>query len=299
MKKLLFTLSLLIIFGISLNSCLKDQSSSPNPGYDVQSDASNATILLENPLDLYLQADRAIRLQHDSIVARNINQSSFSFKVGYINFTVSPADSTTYPKTITVDFGTDTTNTYTGIMFINMSGNMKKAGSTCGLTYENLATSNIHIYGNDSIVSQGVNGSGSVISRYNMNDNHLRYTNGSSGSILPYSGRIIGKYNLTTKANVIDSIEIIGTDDKAVGYRVFNYTSFKLQINSDCGYFNNGVIKCDISPGGVKTGYLIYDYSVSSTGNSGSCDDTGGLYFYSYTNENYSTQYLFAAKEFK
>jgi len=295
MKKLLITLSILIIFGFTLNSCIKE-AATPDPGFDISQTGANSTQFLEAPLDVFLQADRAIRFQHDSIIAKHINQSTFSFKIGYINLTVSPADTTTFPKTITLDFGSDTTNVYTGKMIITMGGNMRISGSKCSINYQSLITAKSLIAGNDSIISSGINASGSIVSRYNMHGGHL---NGYGNKAMTYDGRIIAKYNIASGANVIDSMEIKGTDINAVGYRLYSIPNYKLQINKDCNFFNTGVIESDITLNNILTGNLIYDYSYNSSGVSGACDADGTIYAYSYINKDYAQQYLFTVKMFE
>src|SRR5690349_21948594 len=84
MKKTLFPLLALVVAGITFNSCLKE-SKSPEPGYNVIETGVNATQIMEAPMDVYLQADRAIRLQRDSIIYKHINQSTFTFNIGYIS----------------------------------------------------------------------------------------------------------------------------------------------------------------------------------------------------------------------
>jgi len=295
MKKLLISLSILVVFGFTLNSCIKAPNE-PTAGYDVVTTAANSVQFLEAPLDLYLQADRAIRFQRDSIIANHIHQSTFSFKIGYVNLTVSPADTTTYPKTIILDFGADTTKSYTGKMYITMLGNMRVSGSKCALVYQNLIAGNSLIIGNDSIISSGINASGSIVSRYNIHGGHL---NGYGNQVMIYDGRVIAKYNLTSGANVIDSLEIKGTDINSVGYRLYSIPIYKLQITSDCNYFNTGIIKSDISINNTLTGQMVFDYSYSSSGVSGVCDSDGALYVYSYISKTFSQQYLFAAKKFE
>ncbi len=294
MKKLLITLTILVVFGFTLNSCLKEQAAQ-DPGYNIVETGANSTQLLETPIDIFMQADRAIRYQRDSIIANHINQSTYSFKIGYINLTVSPADTTTFPKTITLDFGTDTTKAYTGKMFISMLGNMRISGSKSAIVYQNLITGNSLITGNDSIISSGINASGSIVSRYNMHSGHL---NGYGNKMMACDGRIIAKYNIPSGANVIDSLEIKGTDANAANYRLYSIPIYKLQITKDCNYFNTGVIKSDITLNGVLTGYLAYDFSYSNSGVSGACDADGALYAYSYINKNYAQQYLFMVRSF-
>jgi len=294
MKKLLIAFAFLIVAGITVTSCIKD-SKQPDPGYNVVADGTNTSQLLEAPLDVFLQVDRAIRSQHDSIVAKNINQASLTYKIGYISLTVAPADTVTYPKTLTVDFGTDTTNTYQGKMVIKILGNMKMNGSKSAISYVNLYTGKSNIVGTDSVISSGVNASNSVVTRYNMHGGKLM---GYGSKLVNYDGRVIAKYNLTSKANVMDSVEINATDADLVGYKIYSVANYKLIITKDCNYFSTGIILTDIKINNVLTGNLVYDYSYSQSGTTGGCDADGSISAYSYVNKNYQQFYLFAAKKF-
>ncbi|MDP4290345.1 MAG: hypothetical protein Q8908_04620 [Bacteroidota bacterium] len=293
MKKSLISLAILIIGGFSLSSCVKEYKA-PEPGYNVIETGVNSTQLAEAPMDVYFQADRAIRCQRDSIKANNINQSSYSFNIGYITYTIAPADTTTYPKTITVDFGSDTTKAYTGKMTIKMSGNMRNNGSKCALSYQNLITGKSNIVGTDTIFSSGVVG-GYLSSRYNMHGGQLI---GYGNKMISYSGRIIAKYNVSTGVNVMDSVEINATDANSVVYKLYSVPSYKTQISPNCNYINDGVIKADIKLNNILTGLMIFDYSYNSSGLAGDCDSNGAIYAYSYLNKNYGAQYLFIAKKF-
>lgn len=295
MKKLLILLPILIVAGFSLNSCLKE-AKAPTPGYNVTETGVNATQLIEAPLDLFLQADRAIRFQRDSIIAKSINQSTFSFKMGYISLTVSPADTITYPKTITLDFGSDTSKSYTGKMIIKLNGNMKNAGSNCSISYLNLITGKSLISGNDSIISSGKNSSGSIVTRYNMHGGQLT---GYGDKRITYDGRVIAKFNLSIGTNVLDSVEINATDANLAVYKLYSIPIYKLQITSDCNYFNTGVIIADIKINSVLTGNLAFDFSFNPQGYTNACDANGAIYAYSYINKSYQQQYAFYAKKFQ
>jgi hypothetical protein len=292
MKKLLILLTILIVAGFSLNSCLKEPKA-PAPGYDVTETGTNSTQLIEAPLDVFLQADRAIRLQRDSIVARNINQSTFSFKIGYINFTVSPADTVTFPKTVTVDFGTDTSKSYTGKMILKLNGKMRTTGSYCAITYVNLITGKSLIKGTDSIISSGIS-NGNVVTRYNMHGGQLV---GYGNKNISYSGRVISKFNLSTGTNVLDSVEINATD---ANQWVYSIPVMKLQVTSDCNYFNAGTIYSDIKINNVLTGYMAFDFSTDYYGNTNYlCDAYGAIWAYSKLNNNYKGLFMFYAKKFQ
>jgi len=293
MKKLLFLLAILIVAGFSMNSCIKE-SKAPNPGYDVTETGVNSTQLIEAPLDVFLQADRAIRLQRDTIIAGKINKPTYSFKIGYINFTVAPADTVTFPKTITVDFGSDTAKTYTGKMILKLNGKMRTNGSWCAIQYVNLITGKSTISGTDSIISSGIS-NGNIVTRYNMHGGQLV---GYKSKNITYSGRVISKFNTSTGTNVLDSVEINAVDGNQWVYKLYSIPVQKLQITSDCNYFNAGGIVSDIKINNVLTGNLGFDFSFNYSGYTYACDADGAIYAQSYLNKNYYQPFYFYAKKF-
>lgn len=297
MRKLLISLTVLVAAGFSLSSCLKE-AKVEDPGFDIQVIGSNTTTIMEVPLDVYLQADRAIRFQRDSIISKNINQASLNFKMGYISLTVTPADTVTYPKTIELDFGSDPLMPYQGKMTITMNGNMWVSGSKCALNYQGLVSAGNSILGNDSIISQGKNSSGSIVSHFVMHGGELKDVNAKK---ITYTGNIIGKFNLTSKVNLLDSVSINATDVNLNDYRLYSIPTYKLQIAKGCSFFNTGVISADIKVKGVLTGVMAFDYGYSNPqyGTVNGCDSDGALYISSKTNLNYSGQYNFYAKEFR
>lgn len=295
MKKLLILLPAFVVACFAFNRCIKD-AKTPDPGFNVIETGVNSTQIMEAPMDVYLQADRAIRFQRDSIISKNIKQATFTFKIGYISLTVAPADTTTFPKTVTLDFGADTSQNYTGKMIIKVNGNMRIAGSTCAITYNNLITGQSLITGNDSIISFGNNGSGSIISHYNMHGGHLT---GYQNKAITYDGRLFGKYDISTNTSHIDSLAIVATDASMVVYKLSNFKTFHPNLAPTCNYFNSGVINTDILINNVLTGNLVFDYGYVAQGSAAYvCDNLGQIYTSSYINKSYSGYYNFLAKGF-
>jgi hypothetical protein len=299
MKKISLFLGAILLMGLFFSSCVKDAKTA-NPGFNVSEAGTNALNCLQVPLDIYLQVDRAIRSQHDSIVKFNLNQPSYTYAIGYINYTVLPADTVTYPKTITVNFGSTTTNIYTGTITIQMSGNMNIAGSKCGLTYTNLATGGTStatgatIKGTDSIFATGTNASGSYSYRFKLqSDETLGYNNEK----VSYSGNIYPLFNKTSKAYAMDSVLINATDAGLNSLKLYSIENYKLAKLSTCSYFSTGAINTDVTVGGVLVGTVGFDFSYSSTGVTGDCDSYGAAYV---TGQNsYQNSFAFVAKLFQ
>jgi len=293
MKKLSLFLAALLSIGLFFSSCVKD-SKTVNPGYKIEEVGTNATSCLELPLDVYLQADRAIRSQRDSIIAKNITSGTYTYTIDYINISVYPADTVTYPKTITVNFGTTSTNPYTGTMTIKMNGNMYKSGNNCALSYTNLITNGSTIKGNDSIFSLGLNSSGSYNYRFKVQSGEVL---GYNSEKISYSGNVYPKFNKTSKAYVMDSVLLNATDAGLNSYKMYSHKTYKLQKLSACNYFNTGAINTEITVGGVLVGSLAFDFSYSSTGVTDECDAYGAIY--ASGQNNYQNSFAFLAKKFQ
>jgi hypothetical protein len=293
MKKLSLFLAALLSIGLFFSSCVKD-AKTVNPGYKLDEVGTNTTSMLELPMDVYLQADRAIRSQHDSIVAKSMNQASYTYTIDYISYTVAPADLTTYPKTITVNFGTTTTNPYTGTMTVKVNGDMYTAGNTCALTYTNLVTTGSTIKGNDSIFSLGLNSSGSYNYRFKVQNGEVL---GYNSEKISYSGNVYPKFNSTTKAYVMDSVLLNGSDAGLNSYKMYSHKTYKLQKLSTCNYFNTGAINAEITVGGVMVGSMAFDFSYSTTGVTGDCDAYGAIY--ANGQNSYQNSFAFLAKKFQ
>lgn len=293
MKKLSYYLAALLIAGLSFSSCMKE-SKTVDPGFKVDEVGTNATLCLEIPMDIYLQADRAIRSQRDSIIAKHINQASYTYAIDYINITVAPADTVTYPKTITINFGTTTTNPYVGTITLKITGNMYKAGSKCALTYTDLKTSGTTVKGNDSILALGLNTSGSYNYRFKLQDGEVL---GYNSEKVGYSGNIYSKFNTTSKAYVMDSVLINAIDQGMNSLKMYSHKTYKLQKLNTCSYFNTGAINTEISINGALLGNLAFDYSYASTGVLDDCDVYGAVY--ANGQNSYQNSFMFVAKKFQ
>ncbi len=293
MKKLSFFLVALLSMGLFFSSCVKD-AKTVNPGYKLEEVGTNATSLLELPMDVYLQADRAIRSQHDSIVAKSLNQASYTYTIDYLTITVAPAILNAYPKTITINFGTSTTTPYTGTLTITMTGDMYTAGNYCALAYNNLVTNGSTIKGADSIFSLGLNSSGSYNYRFKLKDGEVL---GYNSEKISYSGNVYPKFNTTTKAYVMDSVLLNASDAGLNSYKMYSHKTYKLQKLSNCNYFNTGAINTEITVGGVLVGNMAFDFSYSTTGVTDDCDAYGAIYANGLN--SYQNSFAFLAKKFQ
>jgi len=78
--------------------------------------------------------------------------------------TLSPADTTTFPKTMTIDFGSGCVSangiTRKGKIVATLSGKIRKSGTTTSVTFSNYYVNNYHVEGTYSITTNSGNGNG-------------------------------------------------------------------------------------------------------------------------------------------
>jgi len=78
--------------------------------------------------------------------------------------TLSPADTTTFPKTMTIDFGSGCVSangiTRKGKIIATLSGKIRKSGTTISVTFSNYYVNNYHVEGTYSITTNSGNGNG-------------------------------------------------------------------------------------------------------------------------------------------
>jgi hypothetical protein len=78
--------------------------------------------------------------------------------------TLSPADTTTFPKTMTIDFGSGCTSangiTRKGKIIATLSGKIRKSGTTTSVSFSNYYVNNYHVEGTYSITTNSGNGNG-------------------------------------------------------------------------------------------------------------------------------------------
>jgi len=92
--------------------------------------------------------------------------------------TLSPADTVTFPKTMTIDFGTGCTSsdgiTRKGKIIATLSGKIKKSGTTVSVAFSNYYVNDYHVEGSYSITNNSGSGNG------------LNYTTATNGGKVTY-----------------------------------------------------------------------------------------------------------------
>lgn len=152
MRKLIFISGTILLFISTLFiSCSKSKKE------EVKQTASDNTIAETSFNDIYNQVDLAARNQATG------NKSPDSLTCAFI--TISPSDTTSFPKTITIDYGAGCTGndgiTRTGKIVATLTGKYRQTGTVITVTLEDYSRNGNEITGTKTITNKGKN-----------NDNH-------------------------------------------------------------------------------------------------------------------------------
>ena len=169
------TFSSFLVIGLlaSMSSCKKDNNTGSSPSNDsTAANQSASSISADNAYDDVFQT--AIQTGYDNNIAYRVSlpengqvqsnavhSKSGSTVSNGVNgcaiYTVSPNDTTTFPKTITVDFGTGCTSssgvTRKGIITYIYSGKLIYPGTTVSATFTNYSVNGYQLQGTYSITN--------------------------------------------------------------------------------------------------------------------------------------------------
>lgn len=153
MKKIVVLFStLLIVIATSLSSCRKEKEEEETNGYSEESVSG--------------YVEKSLSEEEDGLTLKNLNGGiqNCSFVYPSSSCAQISEDVATFPKTITVDFGTGCTDyfgrTRVGKMFIHLTDSFHIAGAVRTVTFENFSINGIGITGTRITTNTGVNGSG-------------------------------------------------------------------------------------------------------------------------------------------
>lgn len=153
-------LAILVVGGIVFFSCKKDNNSSPGNSPDTDSTVSLSTSaattdnMFSDTYDVLGQTTAGNNYLNARI-ATNGRADEVDTIPACATITVSPADTGTYPKTVTVNFGTGCTGWYgvtrSGSITFTFSGHLKNPGTTVTATYNNYKVNGYLVQGNYSV----------------------------------------------------------------------------------------------------------------------------------------------------
>ena len=151
-------------------ACKKDNSSSTPSTADDQTTASLAAgatgseSIYDDTFDVVTQSSEQVGVSTKALepgssigMTRSLNADPLTsyVAVACATVTLSPADTTTFPKTMTIDYGTGCTSTNgitrVGKLVVTLTGKLRNPGSTISVTFDNYSVNGYGLAGTYSI----------------------------------------------------------------------------------------------------------------------------------------------------
>jgi hypothetical protein len=197
--KILQTTGMLLISTMTLiTACKKDSSSSStstadnNSATTLSANGASSDNMFDDALNVTLQTDQDQSLnnyilQKSSVATNGMNGSGSTVTGAYYcaTVTVSPADTVSFPKTITVDFGNGCTSldniTRSGSISYTLSARFSNPGSTISATFNNYVVNGYKLTGTYSITNNSSIANG-VVYTTKVTDGSITYPSDTSYS---------------------------------------------------------------------------------------------------------------------
>ena len=253
---------LAVLLSLVIFSCHKKDNIPDDPGSQSNAiDLTAASTILEN---LYDDVFNQINIEAvNSNIAGRLNTTTGI--QGCAVVTLSPADLTTFPKTMTLDFGSGCSLepvTRKGKLIVTLSGRLKNPGTTVSVAFENYFVNDYKLEGAFNLIN-------------NTTNNVLSFTTQTSNGKLIYPGGLIyythsGTHTYTqiggsnTPSYFDDSWSVTGTG---------NTTS---SANESMTWNITTPLIKNIACGSIVSGIEEFQYNNNTSGNlnfgDGTCD---------------------------
>lgn len=277
MKSRIILMGLITVIILSFQSCTKNNSSKSGLTSDVNL-SSNLTaavaVVASTQLNKASTADiQSLSVTNFDSIKRHhgpdylgMSGNMMKFNIPHISScaTVTVSGST-FPKTITIDYGSGCNNgrgpKMTGKILITMSDTLITAGSIKTITYQNVTVDSMKIEYTGTIKNLGKNVNGNWV----ISSNYTQKTTGRNGDVVveTYSDSIEWVSGFTTADKSDDVFYKTGSGSLTVNDVIkFNRTITKpLLYDSSCDYIKSGTI---VLTKGTDT--IVTDYG------DGTCD---------------------------
>lgn len=265
MKKLNLILVLFCLVGVvTLESCKKRK-------------ANRSTITSQDNAAVEAAFNDVFKITEDALKDNNLEKSMYSLKsIGANCATVNvnpPFPDTTFPKTITVDFGaSNCTDNYgvnrRGMITIVVTGKYRTTGSVISITTQNYYVNDNKVEGTVVVTNLGANAANHTEFSVEISNAKLTYANGDEVTYQSSRVRewVVGEDTDGLIGVLDDEYDITGTAS-GVDRNGLSYTmtiTSPLRVAVVCRWIKQGVV--EIQPDGL---YLrVVDFG------SGSCDAT-------------------------
>ena len=178
-----FTLCILVFF-----SCKKDNNSTDNTNtandsaFNMSTSAAATDNVYNDVYDVLAQTtySSATLSAREAVAGRVDGVDTFA---ACTIVTITPSDNTTYPKTVTLDFGTGCTSWYgvtrSGVITYVFSGKFKTPGTTVTATFSNYKVNGYKVEGSYSIMNSSSISAG-IVFNSSVTNGKVTYPNGTT-----------------------------------------------------------------------------------------------------------------------
>lgn len=265
MKKLIVNPLVLIAFAcMAVTSCKKENT---NEQESSATEVSKDNAQAENVYDDVAQ-------QVDETAMRSVYldpQTTLSSTTGCPAVTIDYPNSTTWPKVVTIDYGTSNCITTNGVsrrgqIIATFSGPYRATGTVISITFNNYFVNDNHVEGLKTITNAGLNTNGQMF--WNINVQNAKITRTDSSYVTWNSTRvrtwIAGQTTYGVRADDVFEISGNATGSNSNGNSFTATITSPLYVAFNCRWIESGVISLTPSNRPART----IDF-----GTAGNCDD--------------------------
>lgn len=182
---------------------------------------------------------------------------------------ITPFDAVTWPKTVTINFGTtnclgDDGNFRRGIITAVFTGPYLDSGTVITVTLTNYYHNDYHIQGTQTITNKGNNSSGHLV--YNVVVNSATVTHPTNGHSSSWTTNQDREYyaGYTTPINIWDDVYLITGTANGVSMEGESYTiatNTPLEVHIGCHWIQAG--KFTLTLGSYPSYPILFDYGTT------------------------------------
>lgn len=269
-RGLLFSMALMLGVFIVVSSCKKDEDDDNNNNTgSYRSAVDNATA--ENMFnDVFKQATDGMIGAQDSVEG---NKSCLQTMASCATLTITPFDLTTFPKTVTVDFGTTnclgTDGRYRrGVVSMTTTGWYRDSGTVITVTPQNYYVNDNLIQGTKTITNMGHNTSGNLVfalfvdGTVTTSDGVIEWTTTRQHEWIEGESTVLNPYDdVYLITGTADGVDVEGND-----FHVVVNTALRVQVG--CRWITAGSLTLT---SGIYS--MVVDYG------NGACDNAATVTF--------------------
>lgn len=270
MKKLIVNPLVLIAFAyMAITSCKKENT---NDQESSATEVSKDNAQAENIFDDVAQ-------QVDETAMRSVYLdplTTLTTTTGCPTVTIDHPNSTTWPKVVTIDYGTSNCINTNGVsrrgqIIATFSGPYRATGTVISISFDNYFVNDNHVEGLKTIANAGLNTSGQMF--WNINVQNAKITRTDSSYVTWNSKRvrtwIAGQATNGVRADDVFEISGGATGSNSNGNSFIATITSPLYIALNCRWIESGVISLTSSNRPART----IDF-----GTAGNCDDEATVF---------------------